>query len=194
MNFLVNAILVLRTNMQPELEFFQWISDQNIPERGLRKAALIPLWSIGFVTVVPSLSGISLSANPWTTARQALPSFTIFQSLCKLMSIESVMPSNHLILCYPLLYLPSIFPSIRVFSSESALCIKWPKSIGASASILPMNIQGWFLLGLTGLISLLPKLLSRVFSNTNIQNHQFFGAQPSLWSNFHIHTRLLEKS
>ena len=135
MNFLVNAILVLRTNMQPELEFFQWISDQNIPERGLRKAALIPLWSIGFVTVVPSLSGISLSANPWTTARQALPSFTIFQSLCKLMSIESVMPSNHLILWNLLLLLPSVFPSIMVFSSESVLHVRRPKYWSFSFSI-----------------------------------------------------------
>lgn len=72
MNFVVNAILVLRTNMQPELEFFSESLIANIPERGLRKAALISLWSIGLVTVVPSLSGISLSANPWTTARQIL--------------------------------------------------------------------------------------------------------------------------
>ena len=98
MNFLANAILVLRTNMQPELELFQWSSDQNISEQGLEKAALIPSWSITFVAVIQSLSGISLFSNPWTTARQALPSFTISRSLCKLMSIESVMPSNHLIL------------------------------------------------------------------------------------------------
>ena len=115
MNFLVNAILVLRTNMQPELEFFQWISDQNIPERGLRKAALIPLWSIGFVTVVPSLSGISLSANPWTTARQALPSFTIFQSLCKLMSIESVMSSTISFSAIPFSSCPQSFPASGFF-------------------------------------------------------------------------------
>ena len=76
--------------------------------------------------VVRSLSRVQLFASPWTTARQASLSFTISPSLLKLMSIESVMPSNHLILCGPLLVLPSIFPSIRVFSSEPAVCIKWP--------------------------------------------------------------------
>ena len=97
------------------------------------------------------------------------------------------MPSSHLILCHPLLLLPSIFPSIRVFCNESVLHIRWP-SIGASASasVLPMNFQGWFSLGLTGLIYLLSKGLSRVFSSTTVQKHQFFGAQPSLWPYFHI--------
>ena len=98
-------------------------------------------------------------------------------------TIESMMLVNHLIHCHPLLLLPSIFPSIRVFSSELALCIRWPKYSSASASVLPMNIQGWFPLGLIGLISLQSKGLSRVFSNTTVQKHQFFGAQPSLWSN-----------
>ena len=95
------------------------------------------------------------------------------------MSIESVMPSNHLILCCPLLFLPSIFPSIRVFS-VSQLFTTGGQSIGAlaSASVLPMNIQGWFPSGLTGLI-LLSKGLSRVFSSTAVQKHQFFGAQSS---------------
>ena len=102
------------------------------------------------------------------------------QSLLKLMSIESVMPSNHLILCHPLLLSPSIFPSIRVFSNESALHIRWSKYWSFSYSIiLPMNIQDWFLFRLTGLISFLSKVLSRVFSNTTDQKHQFFGAQPS---------------
>ena len=78
------------------------------------------------------------------------------------------MPSNQGILCHPLLLLPSIFPSIRIFSNESALRVRWPKT-GASASVFPMNIQGWFPLGLTGLISLLSKGLSRVFSNTVVQ-------------------------
>ena len=82
---------------------------------------------------------------------------------------------QHLILCCPLL-LPSIFPSIRVFSSESVLHIRWPKYWSFRTSSLPMSIQGWFPLGLTGLISLQPKGLSRVFSNTTIQKHQFFGA------------------
>ena len=106
--------------------------------------------------------------------------------------VESVMPSNHLILCCPLLLLPSIFPSIRVVSNESVLCIRWP-SIGGSATDLSMNIQSWFPLGLTGLSSLQSKGFSRIFSSTTVQNHQFFGAQPSLWSNSHICTWLLEK-
>ena len=104
-------------------------------------------------------------------------SFTISLSLLKLMSIKSVMPSNHLILCHPFLLLPSIFPSIRVFSNESALRIRWPK-YWSFGTILPVNIQGWFLLRLTGFISLLSKGLSRVFSSTTILKHQFFGAQP----------------
>ena len=99
----------------------------------------------------------------------------------------------HLILCCPLLLLPSIFPSFRVFSSESALHIRWPKYwSSASASALPMNIQDWFPLGLISLISLQSKGLSRVFSNTTVQKHQFFSAQLSLWSNSHIHTWPLE--
>ena len=115
-------------------------------------------------------------------------------SLFKLMSVESVMPSNHLIFCRPLLLLLPIFPGIRVFPL-SWLFASGCQSIGvsASASVLPVNIQDWFLLGLTGLISLQFKWLSRVFSNTTVQKHQFFGSQPSLWSNSHIHTRLLEK-
>ena len=99
------------------------------------------------------------------------------------------MLSNHLILCLPLLLLPSIFPSIRVFSNESALCIRWPKYwASASTSVPPMNNQDWSPLGWTDLISLLSKGLSRVFSNTTIWKHQFFGAQPSLWSNSHMPT------
>ena len=96
-----------------------------------------------------------LSATPWTSAHQASLSFTISLSLLRFMSIESVMSSNHLILCRPLLLLPLIFRSIRVFSIESALHIRWPKYWrSASASVLQMNIQDWFPLGLTGLISL----------------------------------------
>ena len=111
-----------------------------------------------------------------------LLSSTISQSLLYFMSIEMVMLSNHLILCCPLLLLPSIFPSIRVFSNELALHIRWPKYwASASATVLPTNIQGWFPLGLTGLISLQFKGLSRVSSRTKIQNYKFFGVQPSLW-------------
>ena len=144
--------------------------------------------------VVPSLSHVQLFATPWTATLQAPLSFTISRSFLKLMSIESVMPSNHLIFCHLLLLLPSIFPSIRVFSNESALLIKWPKYWNlASASVPPVNTQGWFPLGLIGLISWLSKGLSRVFSSTTIWKYQFFGTQPSLRFNSHIHIWLLEK-
>ena len=117
--------------------------------------------------------------DPMDTARQTSLSITNSRSLLKLMSIESVMPSNHLILCRPLLLLcrplllpPSIFPSIRVFSKESVLHIRWPSiGVSTSASVLPMNIQDWFPLGWTGWISLQSKGLSRVFSNTTLLKH-----------------------
>ena len=129
------------------------------------------------------------SINPWTPV---FPVFTISQSFLKLISIESIMPSNHIILCLSLLFLPSIFPSIRVFSNESALHIRWPKYW--SFSISKSSIQDWFPLGLTDLIFLKSKGLLRVFSNTTVQKHQFFSTQPSLWSNSHIYTWLLEKT
>ena len=99
-------------------------------------------------------------------------SFTISQSFLRFMSIESVMPSNHLILCRPLLLSPSIFPNIRVFSKELALHIRW-QNLGDLASVLPKNTHGWFLLGLTGLTSMLSKGLPRVLSSTTIQKHKF---------------------
>ena len=108
--------------------------------------------------------------TPWTAARQTSLSITNSQSLLKLLSIEPVMPSNHLILCHPFLLLPSVFPSIRVFSNESVLCIRWPKYWSFSFSIN----SGLISLGLTGWISLQSKGLSRVFSNTRVQKHQFF--------------------
>ena len=137
---------------------------------------------------VQSFSHVQLFMTPWTTAFQASWSFTNSQSLLKLIFIESVMPSNHLILCHPLLLLTSIFPRIRVFSNESALHIRWPNScwVSASAPVLPMNIQDWFPLGWTGWISLQSKGLSRVFSNITVQKRQFFSAQLSLYSNSHI--------
>ena len=127
-----------------------------------------------------SRSVISDSATKWTASRQAFLSFTKSRSLFKLMSIASVMPSNHLILCHPLL-LPSVFSSIRVFSSESVLRIRLPKYWSFSFSISPSNEY-------SGLISFrmdwlnLPAVqgLPRVFSNTTVQKHQFFGTQPSL--------------
>ena len=130
-----------------------------------------------FHFVVQSLSQVLLFATPWTAAWQTSLSFIISQSLLKLTSIELVMLSSHLILCHPLLLLPSIFSSIRVFSNELTVCIRWPNiEASASASVLPS--QGWFLLGLTSLISLLSKGLSRVFSSTTVQKYQFFSAQP----------------
>ena len=103
------------------------------------------------------------------------------------MSMKSVTPSNHLILCSPLLLLPSVFQSISVFSNESALHIRWPKYWSFSFIISPSSENsGLIPLGLTGLIFLQCKRLSRVFSNTTVQKHQFFGVQLSLWSHSHI--------
>ena len=119
---------------------------------------------------------------------QASLSITSSRSLLKLMSIELVMPSNHLILCHPLL-LHSILPSIMVFANESVLHSRWPKYWSFSFSISPSNeYSNLFLLGWTGWISLLSKGLSRVLSNTTVQKHQFFGTQLSLQPNSHIHT------
>ena len=141
-----------------------------------------------------SHSVVSDSAIPWTAACQAFLCITSSGSLLKLMSIELVMPSNSLILCHPLLLPLSNFPSIRVFLNESTLHIRWPNiGVSASASVLRMNIQDWFPLGLIGWTFLQSKGLSRVFSNTTVQKHQFFGAQLSLWSSSHIHTWLQEK-
>ena len=141
-----------------------------------------------------SCSVLSNSATLWTAACQASLSITNSRSLLKLMSIMSVIPSNHLILCHPLLLPPSIFTSIGSFSI-SQLFASGSQSIeaSASASVLSMNIQGLFPLGLTGLISLKSKGLSRVSSNTTVQKHQFFSAKLSLWSNSHIHMWPLEK-
>ena len=136
----------------------------------------------------------TLFVAPWTTACQVSLFITNSWSLLRLMSIELVMISNHFIWCHPLLFLPSVFLSIRSFLMNQF----FPSGgqiigVSVSASVLPMNSQYCFPLGLTGWISLQPKALSRVFSNTTVQKHQFFDAQLSLWSNSHIHTWLLEK-
>ena len=129
--------------------------------------------------------------NYWTVACQASLSFAISWSLPKFMSFESVTLSNHLILCHPLLpclrsFLASrSFPVSRLFASSG-------QSIGASERVLLINIQGWFPLGLTGLIPLLFKGLSRIFSGTTVWKSQFFSAQSSLWSSSHICIWLLE--
>ena len=141
---------------------------------------------------VQSLSCFPLFVTPWTEACQASLSITNSWSLLKLMLIESVMPSNHLILCCPLLLLPSIVPSIRSFPM-SHLFASGGQGIGVSASVLPMNTQDWSPLGWTGWISLQSKGLSRGLSNSTVQNHQFFHTQLSLWPNSHIHTWLLGK-
>ena len=121
-----------------------------------------------------------LSNSLWPHGLQyASMSFTISQSLFKLLSIKSEMPFNHLILSHPLPLLPSIFPSIRAFSNESSLHqVAKVLGVSASASVLPLNIQDWFPIRWTGLISLQSKGLSRVLSNTTVQKHQFFCA---LW-------------
>ena len=136
------------------------------------------------IIFVHLLSCIWFFATSWTAVCQAFLSFTNSWSLLKFLSIESMIPSNHLILCHPLLLLPSIFSSIGSFP-RSHFSASSGQSIGASAStsILPMNIQGWFPLGLSGLISSLSKWLSRAFSSTTVQKHHFFRTQPSLWSN-----------
>ena len=124
-----------------------------------------------------SLSCVQLFATPWTAVCQASLFFTIYQNLLKLTSIELVMLSNHLIFCHSFLLLPVIILSIRIFPTELALWIRRP-SIEAStlASVPQMIVQGWFLLWLTGLISLLSKRLSRIFSSTTVWKHQFFAA------------------
>ena len=141
----------------------------------------------GQFSSVQPLSRVHLLAMPWTAARQASLSITNSGSLLKLMSIESVMPSNHLVLCWPLL-LPSVFPSFRVFSNELTLHIRWPKYWSFSFSISPSNEY-------SGLVSFRIHWfdLSRVFFNTTVPKHQFFGIKASLRSNSHICTWLLEK-
>ena len=141
-----------------------------------------------------SLSCVRLFATPWIAAHQASLSITNSRSSPKLMCIESVMPSSHLILCRPLLLLPPNPPSIRVFSMSQLFTWGGQRiGISASASVFPMNTQDWTPLGWTGWISLQSKGLSTVFSNTTVQKHQFFSAQLSSQSNSQIHTWALEK-
>ena len=155
------------------------------------------VWDKGKFSSVQSLSHVWLFGTPWTTARQASLSIINSQSLLKLMSIElDIQPSSHPTISSSVIPFSSLlqsfpasgsFPVRQFFASGG-------QSIEVSASALPMNIKGWFLLRLTCLISLLFKGFSRVFSSTTIQKNQFFGAQLSLWSNCHIRTWLLEKS
>ena len=146
------------------------------------------------LVIVQSLSCVRLFRTPWTATCQASLSFTISWNLLRFMLIELVTPSNKVILCCPFSSCPQSFWAVESFLL-SWLFTSCGLSIGAlaSASVLPMNIHGWSPFGLTGLISLQSTRLSRVFSNTTVWRHQFFGSQPSLWSNSPIHTWLLEK-
>ena len=147
--------------------------------KGIKGGVVCRVCAVQFSSV-QSLSRVRLFATP-RTAAPGLPVHHQHRRLLKLMSIESVMPSNHLILCRPLLLRLQSFPAsgsfqMSQFFSSGGLGI----GASASASVLPMNIKDWFPLGLTGWISLKSKGLSRVFSNTPVQKHQFFGAQLSL--------------
>ena len=143
---------------------------------------------------VQSLSRVWLFATPRIAARQASVSITNSRSLHKLMSIKSVIPSSHLILCHPLLLLPLSLPASGSFPMSQLFAWGGQSiTVSASASVLPLNGQDWSPLGWTGWNSLQSKGLSRVFSNTTVQKHQFFGAQLSSQANFHIHTWPLEK-
>ena len=144
---------------------------------------LLTLPNISFIqfSSVQSLSLVWLFATPWTAVLQASLSITNSWSSPKPMSIESVMPCNHLILCHPLCLLPSIFPSIMVFSNESALCIRWPKYWSFSFNISPSNEYPGLISFRMDLLDLLAvQGLSRVFSSTTVQKHRFFSAQLSL--------------
>ena len=129
---------------------------------------------------VQSLSHVQLFATTCIAAFQASLSITNSQSSLKLTSIELMMPSSHLILCHPLFLLPPVPPSIRVFSNESTLRMRWPTYWRFSFSIIPKKSQGWSPSEWTGWISLQFKGLSRVFSNITVQKHQFFGSQSFL--------------
>ena len=140
-----------------------------------------------WISSVQSLSRVRLFVTPWTAASRASLSITNSRSSRKLMSIKLVRPSNHLILCHPLLLPPSIFPSIKVFSNESALRIRWPKYWSFSFSITPSNEHsGLISFRMDWLDLFAVKGLSRVFSNTTVQKHQFLGTQLSSQSNSHI--------
>ena len=147
-------------------------------------------FNFNVISSVQLLSHVQLFVTPWNAACQASLSITNSQSLLKLMCIESVTPSSHLILCRPLLFLPPIPPSIRVFSNESTLCMRWPKYWSFSFSIIILSKE------IPGLISLrmdwLALLAVQGTRKSLLQHHSskasFFGAQPSSQSNSHIHT------
>ena len=173
-----------------------WLAICFCEETSSRRHENFRHWQLNLIRVqfssFQSLIRVPLFVTPWITARQASLSITNSQSLLRLMSIESVMPSNHLILCRPFSSCPQSLPAWESFPM-SQLFTWGGQSIRVSASVLPMNTQDWSPLGWTGWISLQSKGLSRVFSNTTVQKHPFFGAPLSSQSNSRIHTWPLEK-
>ena len=176
------------------VNFLLFVEDVWMPSTDVNLNNPSASWNDAQFSSVQLLSRIRLFATPWITAHQASLSITISQSSLKLTSIETVMQSSHLILCHPLILLPQALPASESFP-RSPLFAWSGQSTGVSAlaSLLSKNTQAWSPLEWTGWISLKSKGLSRVFSNTTVQKHQFFGAQPSSQSNSHIHTWLLEK-
>ena len=183
-----------------ENENWKWsrsvVSDSQL-SHGLQPTRLLRPWDFpGKSTgvgchclLLQLLSHVQLFATPWTAVRQASLSIINSRSVLKLMSIQLVMPSNHLILCCPLLLLPQSLPASESFPMSQFFTLGGQGiGVSASASVLPMIIQDWFPLWLTGLSSSESSGFSRVFSNTTVQKHQFFGTQLYLWYNSHIHT------
>ena len=187
-----------RRKWQPHSSVLAWRmpgmgEPDGLPSMGLHRVGHD--WSdlaAAYLNSVPSLSRVWLFVTPWTAPSQASLSITNSQRLLKLMSIKSVMPSNHLILCRPVL-LPSIFPSIRVFSNESVLRLRWSKYWSFNFSISPSNEYSGLISYRMDYLILQSKGLSSVFSSTIVQKHQFFSSRLSLESNSHIRTWLLEK-
>ena len=154
----------------------------------------LDFWIFLIFSSIPSLGHVRLFETPWIAALQASLSITNSRSSLRITSIESVMPSSHLLLCRPLLFLPPIPPSIRVFSMSQLFASGGQSTrVSAVASFLSKKSQGWSPSKWTGWISLQSKGLSRVFSNTRLQKHHFFRAQLSSQSNSHIHTWPQEK-
>ena len=185
-----SKILLVSVVFNEENRSFQYV----IIKPNLMNIITVRIFSILKFSSVQSLSRVLLFTTPWTGARQASLSITNSQSSLKLMSIESVMPSSHPILCCPLLFLPQSLPASESFPMSQLFA--WggqSTGVSALASFLPKNIQDWSPLEWTGWISLQSNGLSRVFSNSTVQKHQFFGAQLSSQSNSHIHTWPLEK-
>ena len=169
-----------KKNPRRPLKYFWSNSSWRAPYKQKISVYMVELEMV--VSSVQSLSSVWLFVTPWTAARQASLSWSLPAPglYLKLTSIELVIPSNHLIICCPLLLPPSICPSIRGFSSQFFASGGQSIGVSASTSVLSMNIQDWLPLGWIGWISLQSKGLSRVFSNTTVQKNQFFGAPLSL--------------